>query len=51
MEKNIEELQTLVNELKMLPQYAQYVKSAQLGLLDSKFAMLDTLIREGLIKV
>jgi len=45
------DMQTLVDELKTLPQYAQYVKSAQLGLVDSRFAQLDILIKEGLIRV
>jgi len=44
-------LQDSVNELYELPQYKQYVEQHKLSLIDGKYAMIDKLLDEGLLRV
>jgi len=45
----IAELQKSVDEMRELPQYRQYVNQAKLGLLDSRFEIMDKLLAAGIL--
>ena len=43
-------IQDLVNQLSQVPAYAQYVKTHKLKLIDSRLALIDTLLDLGIVK-
>ncbi len=50
-EKQLAGFQELIDDILRSPQFQQYARQGQLGLLDSKFQMIDKLIIEGIVKV
>lgn len=49
-EKDIGGIQQLVDQLKQMPQYAQYVKQHKLKLIDSQLSVIDAMLDKGIVK-
>jgi hypothetical protein len=47
---NIQQLQTIVDQMKQEPAYRQYVAQRKLGLLDSKLETIDRMLEAGILK-
>jgi hypothetical protein len=49
-QKKIEDIQSLVDEIRKTPGYGQYVEQRKLALIDSSLAPVDRMLEAGLIK-
>lgn len=43
-------IQPVVDQLRELPDYVEYVKKRKLSLLDHRFSLVDNLLKAGLVK-
>ena len=47
---DISGIQQMVDELKCMPQYAQYVSQHKLCLIDSRLSVIDAMLDKGIVK-